>query len=104
LAYKDDYERGGFPMLPVVYGETATRRHILWYFGATLIAGAALAAADVLGWIYVAVAVGFGALFLWFVIRLHYEQTEAAAFRSFHASNAYLGTVLLAIVVEGLVL
>ena len=104
LAYKDDYERGGFPMLPVVYGETTTRRHILWYFGATLVAGAALAAADVLGWIYVVVAVGFGALFLWFVIRLHYEQTEAAAFRSFHASNAYLGTVLLAIVVEGLVL
>ena len=104
LAYKDDYERGGFPMLPVVYGETTTRRHILWYFGATLIAGAALAAADALGWLYVAVAVGFGALFLWFVIRLHYEQTEAAAFRSFHASNAYLGTVLLAIVVEGLVL
>ena len=104
LAYKDDYERGGFPMLPVVYGETATRRHILWYFGATLVTAAALAAADALSWLYVAVAVGLGALFLWFVIRLHYEQTEAAAFRSFHASNAYLGTVLLAIVVEGLVL
>ena len=104
LAYKDDYERGGFPMMPVVHGETATRRHILWYFGATLVVGAALAAADALGWLYVATAVGLGSVFLWFVIRLHYEQTEAAAFRSFHASNAYLGTVLLAIVIEGLVI
>jgi protoheme IX farnesyltransferase len=104
LAYKDDYERGGFPMMPVVYGETATRRHILWYFGATLLAGAVLAAVAPLGWLYVVTAVGLGSVFLWFVIRLHYEQSEAAAFRSFHASNAYLGTVLLAIVVEGLVL
>jgi protoheme IX farnesyltransferase len=36
-------------------------------------------------------------------VRLHREQTEQAAFRAFHASNAYLGTVLLAIVVDGLV-
>ena len=104
LAYKEDYERGGFPMMPVVRGETATRRHILWYFGATLLAGAVLATTDTLGWLYVVATVGFGAVFLWFVIRLHYEQTEAAAFRSFHASNAYLGVVLLAIVVEGFAL
>ena len=104
LAYKDDYERGGFPMMPVVRGETATRRHILWYLGATLLAGAALTAANTLGWLYVLTGVVFGGVFLWFVIRLHYEQTEAAAFRAFHASNAYLGFVLVAIVVEGLVI
>ena len=104
LAYKDDYERGGFPMMPVVHGETATRRHIVWYLGATLVAGAALAASGTLGWLYVATGVIFGGLFLWMVVRLHYEQTKAAALRSFHASNAYLGFVLLAIVVEGLAL
>ena len=104
LAYKDDYERGGFPMMPVVHGETATRRHIVWYLGATLVAGAALAASGTLGWLYVATGVVFGGIFLWMVVRLHYEQTKAAALRSFHASNAYLGFVLLAIVVEGLAL
>ena len=102
LAYKDDYARGGFPMMPVVRGETATRRHILWYLGATLLAGAALAASGTLGWLYVVTGVVFGGIFLWLVVDLHYKQTEAAAFRSFHASNAYLGFVLLAIVVEGL--
>ena len=103
LAYKQDYERGGFPMMPVVRGETATRRHILWYFGATLVAGAVLAATDTLGWLYILAAVGAGGVFLWFVMQLHYQQTEQAAFRSFHASNAYLGVLLLTIVVEGLV-
>ncbi|EJN60235.1 protoheme ix farnesyltransferase [Halogranum salarium B-1] len=102
LAYKDDYERGGFPMMPVVRGETTTRRHILWYLGATFLAAGALAASEALGWVYVLSGVVVGAVFLWAVVRLHYEQTEAAAFRAFHASNAYLGVMLLAIVIDTL--
>ena len=102
LTYKDDYERGGFPMLPVVRGETATRRHIFWYLGATFIATAGLAIMDALGTLYVFASVALGTVFLWAVIRLHYEQTESAAFRAFHASNAYLGTLLLAVIVDAL--
>jgi protoheme IX farnesyltransferase len=104
LAYKDDYERGGFPMMPVVHGETATRRHILWYLGATLVAAAVLAlVADPLGGLYALVGVVLGAVFLWAVVRLHYEQTESAAFRAFHASNAYLGLLLFAVVFDAIV-
>jgi protoheme IX farnesyltransferase len=102
LAYKDDYERGGFPMMPVVRGETVTRKHILWYLGATLLAAGALATHADLGLLYVGAGIAFGAVFLWAVVRLHYEQTESAAFRAFHASNAYLGAVLLAVVVDTL--
>ena len=105
LAYRDDYERGGFPMMPVVHGETATRRHIVWYLGATLVAAAVLAlVAEPLGGLYAAVGVALGAVFLWAVIRLHYERTEAAAFRAFHASNAYLGLLLFAVVIDALVI
>ena len=104
LAYKDDYERGGFPMMPVVRGETATRRHIVWYLGATLVAAAMLAlVAEPLGGLYAVVGVLLGAVFLWAVVRLHYEQTEAGAFRAFHASNAYLGLLLFAVVIDALV-
>ena len=104
LAYKDDYERGGFPMMPVVHGETATRRHILWYLGATFVAAAVLAlVAEPLGGVYALVGVVLGAVFLWAVVRLHYEQTESAAFRAFHASNAYLGLLLFAVVFDALV-
>nr|WP_267647194.1 heme o synthase [Halolamina litorea] len=103
LAYKDDYAAGGFPMMPVVRGETTTRRHILWYLGATLAASAALALAARLDWLFVAFGVALAAVFLWAVVRLHFERTEAAAFRAFHASNAYLGGVLLAVVIDTLV-
>ncbi|WP_380674920.1 heme o synthase [Salinigranum sp. GCM10025319] len=103
LAYKDDYERGGFPMMPVVRGETVTRKHILWYLGATLVAAGGLAILSALGPVYVLTSAVFGGVFLWAVVRLHYEQSEGAAFRAFHASNAYLGALLLAIVVDTLV-
>jgi protoheme IX farnesyltransferase len=103
LAYRDDYERGGFPMLPVVRGETITRKHILLYLGATLLAATALAELTALGWLYGATTVLLGGVFLAAVVRLHYEQTEGAAFRAFHASNAYLGLLLLAIVLDTLV-
>ncbi|WP_435062808.1 heme o synthase [Halobaculum sp. EA56] len=102
LAYKDDYERGGFPMMPVVRGETATRRHIVWYFGATLAVGAAMVGLGRLDWLYALAGVAVGSVFLWAIVRLHYERDESAAFRAFHASNAYLGVVLLAVVVDAL--
>jgi len=102
LAYRDDYARGGFPMLPVVRGETVTRKHILWYLAATLAAAGGLAAITGLGVVYAATTVLFGAAFLGAVVHLHRERTEGAALRAFHASNAYLGALLLAVVVDSL--
>ncbi|PSQ31100.1 protoheme IX farnesyltransferase [Halobacteriales archaeon SW_10_68_16] len=102
LAYKEDYARGGFPMMPVVRGETITRKHILLWLGATLAAASALIWLTDLGWLAAATTTVLGAVFLWAVVALHREQTERAAFRAFHASNAYLGLVLVAIVVDAL--
>ncbi|WP_458185628.1 heme o synthase [Haladaptatus sp. NG-WS-4] len=104
LAYKDDYARGGFPMMPVVRGEVETRKHILLWLGGTLLAAGVLATVTTLGWLYALTTVIFGAVFLVAVVKLHYERDERAAFRSFHASNAYLGALLVAIVVDALVL
>ncbi|MCU4973407.1 heme o synthase [Halobacteria archaeon AArc-m2/3/4] len=104
LAYQDDYARGGFPMMPVVRGETVTRKHIVYYIGATLLGTIALAWITDLGTLYAGTVVVFGGIFLWAAVQLHFEQTEAAAFRSFHASNAFLGAVLVAVLVDALVL
>ncbi len=102
LAYKEDYARGGFPMMPVVRGETTTRKHILFWIGTTLAATTVLIWLTPLGWLAAATTTIVGAVFLWAAIRLHREQTEQAAFRAFHASNAYLGLLLVAIVVDSL--
>jgi protoheme IX farnesyltransferase len=102
LAYKEDYEKGGFPMMPVVRGETTTRKHILLWLGATLAATGWLIWVTPLGWLTAVATALLGLVFLWTVVRLHREQTEAAAFRAFHASNAYLGVLLITIVVDAL--
>jgi protoheme IX farnesyltransferase len=102
LAYKDDYEAGGFPMMPVVRGETETRKHILLWLGATLATTGGLIWVTPLGWLTAGATAVVGIVFLWAVVRLHREQTEAAAFRAFHASNAYLGVLLVTIVVDAL--
>ncbi|WP_267162725.1 heme o synthase [Halovenus salina] len=104
LAYRDDYERGGFPMMPVVRGETTTRKHILFWLGATLAVGSMLIWATDLGWLTAATTVIVGSIFLAMVVRLHHEQTESAAFKAFHASNAYLGLFLVAIVIDAMAL
>jgi protoheme IX farnesyltransferase len=104
LAYKEDYARGGFPMMPVVRGEAVTRKHILLYLAATLLGASALSAVSDLGVLYALTTVTLGGVFLWAVVRLHWERTESAAFRAFHASNAYLGALLVAIVVDALAL
>jgi protoheme IX farnesyltransferase len=102
LAYKDDYERADFPMMPVVRGERVTRRHIVWYLAATLLGASVLTAVTSLDWLYAGATVAFGALFLWAVVGLHRERSEQAAFRAFHASNAYLGALLVAIVIDAI--
>jgi len=103
LAYKGDYERGGFPMLPVVRGEAVTRKHILLYLGATLSGAVALGAATELGAVYALTGATLGAVFLWAVVRLHHERTDRAAMRTFHAANAYLGALLVAVAVDAAV-
>jgi protoheme IX farnesyltransferase len=102
LAYRDDYERGGFPMLPVVRGDGVARTHVLLYLGATLVAAAALAAATSLDLLFAGTSVALGAVFLWAAVRLHRERTAGAALRAFHASNAYLGAVLVAAVLDAM--
>nr|WP_279530095.1 heme o synthase [Halospeciosus flavus] len=104
LAYKDDYAAGGFPMMPVVRGEATTRKHVVLYLGATLASAAVLGLAARLGALYALTTLVFGALFLWAAVRLHRERDRSAAMRSFHASNAYLGALLVAVVVDALVL
>jgi len=104
LVYKEDYERADIPMLPVVRGDETTLRHILFYFGATLLSVSVLAYVAELGWLFSGVAVVFAAVFLAAVVDVHRKRTRDAALRAFHSSNAFLGAVMLVIAVETFVL
>ncbi|MEF8757538.1 MAG: heme o synthase [Halobacteriales archaeon] len=103
LAYREDYANAGIPMLPVVRGAVVTRRHILAYLGATMVGAVLLGTTATLGWAFALTATVAGGVFLWAVVHLHRERTEAAAFRAFHASNGYLASLLLVVIVDALV-
>jgi protoheme IX farnesyltransferase len=104
IVYREDYARGGYPMFPVVAGVAAARRRILLTLGGTLLVTASLVVTTPLGPLFATAAVLAGAVFLATVVTQCRVRTREATMRSFYASNAYLGVVLLAVVVETLLL
>ena len=108
IAHREDYARAEYPMLPVVAGVRTARQRILAWLGVTLIAAVLLGAATDLGLLYALTTTVLGAVFVRSVVRQYdvdqrgSEDERAAAYRSFHASNAYLGALLAAILVETL--
>jgi protoheme IX farnesyltransferase len=79
LLKSDDYARAKVPMLPVVAGPDETRKQILIYSLILAPTGLAPTIAGFAGWIYGAVALVCGALFLQLAWRVYRERTGAAA-------------------------
>src|SRR3954470_17985479 len=79
LLKSDDYARAGIPMLPVVAGPDETRKQILIYSLILAPIGLAPTIAGFAGWIYGAVALVCGALFLQLAWRVYRERIGAAA-------------------------
>lgn len=104
IARREEYAAASFPMLPVVRGTRIARRRIVVLLGATLLAAVVLGATSDLGAVFGTATVMVGGLFLWAVLREARVGTRSAAYRSFHASNAYLGSILCAIIVEAILI
>lgn len=86
----------------MVVGPDSTRRRVVAWLGATALATAALGARAELGAAFALVAVGAAGVFLAAVVDQYRERTDDATMRTFYASNAYLGAVLSAIVLQAL--
>ncbi|MGD2205166.1 MAG: heme o synthase [Anaerolineae bacterium] len=94
IAYRDDYARGGFPMLPVQTTPRAAAGWVLLHAGAASLAALALAALPGLGWLYLAPVALATAAFLGLSLRLIAEPTRSRALALFHTSNLYLALVM----------
>lgn len=100
IAYRDDYARGGLPMLPVQTGPRAAALWVMLHAGGAVLAALALAAHPALGWLYLA-PVGVASIGLLALSALLIaEPGKKWALALFHASNLYLGLVMLMICVE----
>jgi protoheme IX farnesyltransferase len=98
----DDYARAGIPMLPVVSGDTSTRRQILLYTAVLVPLGIAPWLFGYTGALYGATAVATGAIMLglgWQVLRER-PPAERASRNLFAFSILYLFLLFAVILVE----
>lgn len=101
IAFVDDYAEAGFPMLPVVRGERVARQRAHLYAGATMIAVAGFVSIATVGTLVTLTTTVLAAVFVGTLVSFHRSPDRTTAFRTFLASNLYLGVFLGAIVVEG---
>jgi protoheme IX farnesyltransferase len=100
LLMKDDYAKVGVPMLPVVRGETETRRQILLY-SALLYAVTQLPfCAGGFGVIYLVASVVLGLGFVAGAVRLYRRADRRSALKLYLYSLAYLALLFCAMVAD----
>jgi protoheme IX farnesyltransferase len=100
LVYRDDYAKGGFPMLPA---RTSGRRAALWILVHTLptsLVALQMVSHPGLGWIYFGPVAVATLILVLSNARLVLHPTAKNAFSLFKLSNLYLALVLLMICVD----
>ena len=101
MKYRDDYERAGVPMLPVVRKPVEVTRQIVWYTVATVVVSLLIVPAA--SWIYLGGALVGGLYFLWMAIVLHRGVVRGEAVKPlklFILSNNYLALVFVALSID----
>jgi heme o synthase len=88
------------PMMPVVHGETETRRQILLYTGLLVVLTMLPVVFGFFGAIYAAVALALGGRFLLLAVRLQRRADRQSALRTYLYSLAYLAVLFGAMVAD----
>jgi protoheme IX farnesyltransferase len=100
LLMKDEYARVGIPMMPVVHGETETRRQIVLYTGLLLVLTVLPVVFGLFGAIYAVAALGLGGAFMVLSLRLQRLADRKAALRTYLFSLGYLALLFCAMVLD----
>ncbi len=103
LKYRDDYERAGVPMMPVVRGVAETARQILLYSVLLVCVTLMFGAVGQMGMLYLVSALLLGGLFISKAWQLLRNADERNAMRLFRYSITYLGLLFLAMAVDAAV-
>jgi heme o synthase len=103
LIREKDYARAKVPMLPVVAGSAETKRQILLYTILMLALTIMPTPLQMFGIPYLLMAIGLGAIFLSYVIRLQRQDTTAAAWGLYKFSLLYLALLFTAMVLDRVV-
>ena len=104
LRLEGDYAEAGVPMLPVTNGPAYTRLQILRYSVMLLIVSLMLGPGGELGWIYYAVAMGTGLVFVAMAFQLWRRPQTTAPIQLYKYSLLYLALIFVAMGVDAAVL
>jgi protoheme IX farnesyltransferase len=100
LLMKDEYEKVGVPMLPVVRGEAETRRQILLYTVLLYAVTQLPFCAGGFGTIYLAASLLLGWAFIGGAVRLYRRADRRSALQLYLFSLAYLAALFAAMVLD----
>ena len=100
LYRKPEFERAGFPMMPLVVGDQPTRWRSLAYSVVLVPVSMLLVWFGYFGWVYGAVALGLGGWFVWTVVQSMVKQSVPGDRYVFKASVTYLSLLFLAMLVD----
>jgi protoheme IX farnesyltransferase len=100
LLKKNDYARASVPMLPVIWGEEETRRHIVLYTLLVVALSLLLTPARVAGMFYLIAAAVLGAGFLLYAVWLLRDRGNKIAWRLYKYSSVYLALIFAALVID----
>jgi protoheme IX farnesyltransferase len=100
LYRKDEYANAGFPMLPLVIGDDATRLIMLRYTLFLIPVTLAPVALGFLGNFYLALSLALGAWFSFAALQVIRRRTNTAARRMFRVSLVYLFLLFLGMIAD----
>ncbi len=100
LLIQKDYEKAHIPMLPVLMGESETRRQIFLYSLLLVATTLILFAMHVMGYFYLAFSLVLGGILIYMSIRLMRDKTKHWARTIFWYSNCYLAAIFAVMVID----
>lgn len=100
IAKREDYSKVNIPMLPVTHGIEMTQLHILLYTVLLFLVSLFPYLTGMSGLLYLLAAVGFGAGFLYYAIRLKRNADPSLAMRTFGYSLVYLVGIFSALLID----
>ncbi len=100
LLIQKDYEKARVPMLPVLMGESETRRQIFLYSLLLVAVTLILFAMRVMGYFYLVFALTLGGILIYMSIRLMRDKTKYWARTIFWYSNCYLAAIFAIMVID----
>src|SRR5215471_6383895 len=96
----NDYARAGLPMLPITHGPRYTKLMIVLYTCALVAVTLLPFAIRMSGALYLAAALALGGVFLWYVVGLYRNYSDALSRATFKYSIFYLAALFSALLVD----